>query len=86
MVATTSLEAYEAVKPRLQELHQRILAELEVGGATASELSDRLRTFLKTVTNRIVELKALGLVVNTGDTRKNPRGRSETVIRKVMES
>lgn len=81
MVTGTSFEAYLAVLPRVLELHRDICRSLERDGpATVSELSKRLGVFLKTVANRVGELRAEELVVATGDTRRNTRGRSEQVL------
>lgn len=79
MVASTSLEAYAAIKPKLQALHQDILASLDTECGTVSDLALRLNVFPKTVANRISELNSSGLISPTGFARKNSRGRSETV-------
>lgn len=78
----TSVEAYEAIKPKMHAQHESIINALsKLKTATVSEIIKSTGLFPKTATNRLSELRTWGLVHPTGEMRRNPRGRNETVVR-----
>jgi len=77
----TSLEAFDAIKPRLNQLHETVLATIQTGGvdgATPCEIAERTGILIGTVRNRITELLDMELVADRGVRRVNARGRRET--------
>jgi predicted ArsR family transcriptional regulator len=79
--AGTSSEAAEAMKPRAGILRAKVLACLRTRALTADECADALRESVLAIRPRFSELRALGLVVDTGDRRINDSGRRAIVWR-----
>lgn len=70
----TSQLAADAIAPRASTLRDRVLAELTRAPATADEVAWRLRESILSIRPRLTELKALGLVEQTGVRRRNASG------------
>lgn len=80
--AGTSSDAAEAMKPRAGILRAKVLDCLrEYGPMTADECADALRESVLAIRPRFSELRALGLVVDTGERRENDSGRRAIVWR-----
>ena len=70
----TSFEAAVKIKPQVKELHTLILAELAKWNMTADEMASHLKVGILTMRPRYTELKKMGLIVKTGNKRKNASG------------
>lgn len=84
--ATTSKEAANAVEAtgRAARLRDDVLAYFKAGRqATADEVAEALSENVLSVRPRVAELKAAGLIVETGVRRKSSTGRSSHVWRVV---
>lgn len=79
MIRDTSLEAYGAVKPELNELQADVLAVVKDLRPTAEEAADAMGRYLYTVAPRITELQKLGLVRDSGERRMTRRRRRAVV-------
>jgi len=78
-----SEDAYAAVKPRKEDLHEAILRELQrrgESGATCEQLSRALGMRYTTTSARISELKRQGRVVSTGERRPTTTGCMAAVL------
>jgi predicted transcriptional regulator len=75
----TSLAAAEAIRPRLGELQQRVLAVVRHSPATDEEIQDALGMGPSTERPRRVELVRAGLVRDSGETRATRSGRQAVV-------
>lgn len=81
-VGGTSADAAEAMRPRAGILRAKVLAALRsTGPATADECADRLGETVLSIRPRFSELRATGLILDTGDRRINDSGRSAIVWR-----
>jgi len=81
-VSGTSQEAAEAVRPRAGIVRAKVLATLRsTGPMTTDECADVLRESVLTIRPRFSELRALGLIEDTGDRRQNDSGRNAIVWR-----
>jgi predicted ArsR family transcriptional regulator len=78
--AGTSSEAAEAMKPRAGILRAKVLDCLRTRcPLTADECAEMLGDSVLAIRPRFSELRALGLVVDTGDRRINDSGRRAIV-------
>lgn len=78
----TSLEAYAAVKPHLNDLQQEVLLAIKgagLNGLTPFEAINQTGMHDYTLRPRITELKKKGVITDTGRRRPNVRGRNEVV-------
>lgn len=79
----TSYDAFEAIAPRITDMHRRFLIILErngLHGVTPWELERETGIIYNTVWRRLSELKDYGMVANTERTRPNNRAFQETVV------
>ena len=78
----TSTEAAEKIAPRASVLRDRV-ERLFLTGATltADECAEALDISILSARPRVAELVAKGLVVDTGERRRNTSGRAATVWR-----
>lgn len=78
---STSEAAFRSVEPGITKTHLRILRALETAKtSTASEMMDHIGMIYNSTWRRLSELKKAGMITNTEETRKNPRGQSEVVF------
>lgn len=75
----TSAEAAESMVPELEPLQLEVLRVLRVRPRTADEVAAFLRREKLSIRPRCTELADAGLLVDTGERRKNTSGRSATV-------
>jgi hypothetical protein len=77
----TSEAAFRAVEPRISKTHMKMINILSgVRSATASEMMDHCGMIYNSTWRRLSELKTLGFIRNTEETRKNSRGFGEVVF------
>lgn len=79
---STSQEAATALAPQLGRLQKLTLAAIQdagLNGLTADELAARLEMERWTVQPRTSELKAKGLIADSGNRRKNVTGKRAVV-------
>lgn len=77
----TSEAAFRAVQPGVKKNHIKFLVVLKtVGNSTASEMMEHVDMIYNSTWRRLSELKKAGLITNTEETRKNPRGYGEVVF------
>lgn len=69
--------------PRAQPLRAQVLAVLRDGSLTADECAAVLHKSVLSIRPRVTELVRLGLIADTGRTRKNQSGINATVWRAV---
>jgi hypothetical protein len=67
----TSIAAAKKVTPGIRDAHDRILAALEIEPLTPDELGEKLKMDKLYARPRCSELKAMGLIVDTGQRRRN---------------
>lgn len=79
----TSREAAAAMKPCTARLRAMVLSAIgnSAAGLTPDEAADALAISILSARPRVTELFKLGLIVPTGERRKNESGRSATVWR-----
>jgi hypothetical protein len=78
----TSNEAFQSVKPHLNDLQQKVLREIVAMdwiGMTPFEAIQKTGLLDYTLRPRITELKKLGRIKDSGSRRPNVRGRNEIV-------
>lgn len=78
----TSVAAADAIAPhlgRLQQLTLATIAEAARQGCTANELAERTRLPREAVQPRTSELRRMGKIVDSGQRRPNPNGKSAIV-------
>ena len=78
----TSVEAAEAIAPkigRLQRLTLAAIAEAQAAGLTADEASERCDMDRWSIQPRVSELKLKGLIVDSGGRRFNSTGKRAIV-------
>lgn len=78
----TSIEAAEAIAPkcgRLQQMTLTAIREAMGGGLTADEASERLEMDRWSIQPRVSELRAKGLIVDSGLRRRNLTGKRAVV-------
>lgn len=75
----TSRAAAEAMRPKAGILRDKVLACLRKQPMTADECADTLRETVLTIRPRLSELRALDLIIDTGDRRQNDSGRNAIV-------
>lgn len=77
----TSIEAAEEIAPRVRRLRGLVFAMVKnhVHGLTADEVAERCRLTPFSIRPRLTELKALGLIVDSGGRRQNESGRRAIV-------
>lgn len=81
--AETGREAAEAIAPKLGNLQRLVLEAVKARGAyglTPEELSDNREIGRVSVQPRFSELKAKGLIVDSGKRRSNPSSRKRAVV------
>lgn len=81
--AATSREAAEAIAPKLGHLQNMVLAAVKSRGAyglTPEELAGSRDIDRVSVQPRFSELKAKGLIVDSGRRRQNPSSRKRAVV------
>jgi hypothetical protein len=81
--AETSRQAAEAIAPKLGPLQSMVLSALKSRGAyglTPEELADVANIGRVSVQPRFSELKAKGLIVDSGRRRQNPSSRKPAVV------
>ncbi len=81
--AETGREAAEAIAPKLGHLQSMVLAAIKSRGAyglTPEELADVRDIGRVSVQPRFSELKAKGLIVDSGRRRQNPSRRKRAVV------
>lgn len=80
----TSRAAAEAIAPSASLLRGKCLAALrEFGPMTADEIADRVGITPFSARPRCTELLALGMIVDTGERRRNSSGRSAKTWRAI---
>jgi len=78
----TSQAAAVAMARSAQTLRRRALATLnQLGVATSLEVVEAAKVLKEALQPRLSELRALGLVEPTGERRRNPSGKSASVLR-----
>ena len=80
-VSGTSQDAAHAMKPRAGILRAKVLACLRERAMTADECADLLGETVLSIRPRLSELRALGLILDTGNRRANDSGRNAIVWR-----
>jgi len=76
----TSIAAANALAPRLGRLQQLALETIrDAGGLTSDELAGRLGVERWAMRPRTAELRKLGLIIDTGQRRRNCTGRASIV-------
>jgi predicted ArsR family transcriptional regulator len=78
-----SKAAADAMQPRAKTLRDRVLALLKDGAFTTDEAAHILDKTVLAVRPRFSELLKMGLIMDTGRTRKNSSGISATVWRAI---
>jgi predicted ArsR family transcriptional regulator len=82
-VFDTRRAAYEQIAPSTSHLRSRVLAALATHGPmTADQCAVSLNIDRLAIRPRFTELKAAGLIVDTGTRRANSSGRTATVWRR----
>ena len=78
-----STEAHKSIRASKSKLRQEVLSAIRdfFYGATSDEVEQLLNYPHQTVSARMTELKALGLIVPTGEKRKTRGGRNAGVWR-----
>lgn len=79
--ARTSRAAAEAMKERAPTLRDRVLALLKVEDLTADEAAEKLAKTVLSIRPRVAELKAKGLIFDSGFVRRNNSGVNAIVWR-----
>lgn len=75
MIAETSLEAFEAVKPKITAQESLVFCQLRIlGNATCQELEAATGLEHPSCSARITRLLALGRLKDTGERRKTRSG------------
>ena len=77
----TSQQAAEAIKPSAATLRASCLAYVNVGPITADECAALISESILSIRPRFSELRAMGLIEDTGSRRKNASGRNAVVWR-----
>ena len=78
----TSQGAAAKIAPRVVGMRRKVLEAIaEHGSVTVLELVERTGIDRYSVTPRVSELRAMGLVESTGERRVNPSGQSAAVQR-----
>lgn len=78
----TSCDAADRIEPKAPTLRQQVLHVIrELGGLTDAECQQVLHLDPSTQRPRRIELVRMGLVVDSGETRKTKSGRKATVWR-----
>lgn len=77
----TSREAAEAMRPRSHILRNKVLACLRQRPLTVHECARLLAETVPAVQPRFSELRAMSLIIDTGDRRLNDSGRKAIVWR-----
>lgn len=83
MATDTSLAAFAAILPSLNNLQLEVLGEVQRHGdygCTPFEAIQNTGMLDYTLRPRITELRKRGLIVDSGQRRKNVRGRNEIVF------
>lgn len=77
----TSKAAHESIKPAKAYYHAKVVEGLEQlkGGGTFSQIADAVCLAPDKIWKRCSELKAAGIIFDTGITRPLPSGRQGTV-------
>lgn len=79
-----SIAAHDSLKPDKQRLRALVVGYVKsAGGATSDEVEEALGLAHQTVSARLTEAKALGLVVDSGERRKTRSGRQAKVLKVV---
>lgn len=78
-VTDTSLQAFESVKPQMNELQALTFKALSSRKQTNAELAESTGLYLYTVSPRVTELVKKGLVRDSGERRTTTRGRKAIV-------
>jgi predicted HTH transcriptional regulator len=81
----TSRAAAKSVAPKVPRLRDRVLAVLKQTPMTPDECAGRLGESVLAIRPRVTELKKLGLIVDTGQTRLNASKLKASVF-KVLET
>lgn len=79
--AGTSEDAARAIAPRAKSLREQVLEEIRRCPATPDEVAKRLKVTVLATRPRVTELQNLGLVVDSGQRRRNDSGRTAIVWR-----
>jgi hypothetical protein len=79
----TSIDAAEAIAPRVSHLESVVLACLGHGGATCDEIERLTGLSHQTASARLRELTIRGLVAATGQTRATRSGRQAAIMGRV---
>ena len=72
----TQLESFVALQEKLGPILKRVLEVIEAGGyegATLFEIRNKLDWDMNCVSGRVRDLVKMGLVVDSGNKRRNPR-------------
>lgn len=78
----TSQEAAAAIKPRVSHLRRIAMFTLNsLGEATVLEAVARAELGRESLQPRFSELRTMGLIEPTGQRRRNPSGKSASVLR-----
>lgn len=77
----TSEDAAKAIKPRVADIHRRILAAIELCAMTPDQCAEALSMTVLAVRPRFTELSAWKLIEKTGERRKNSSGQKANVYR-----
>lgn len=81
----TSIEAAEAIAPAVEGLRAEVLAAIRRAealgsdGLTADEAAAKLERSILAIRPRVTELRALGLLFDSGERRQNESGRRAVV-------
>ena len=77
----TSEAAARSMDDKARVLHNQCLRVLKLAGPrTADEIAADLNRSILAIRPRVTELKRLGLIVDTGERRKNESGRSAAMV------
>ena len=80
----TSIASAQDINKQLSRLKKMVLLELSKvypKGLTGSEIADKTKRNLLTIRPRTTELKILGLIIDTEETRKNDAGKPEIIYK-----
>lgn len=74
---TTSKDAARGIAPRVRTLRERALEEIRRAGdegISADDVAERMNKNILSIRPRVAELKALGLIEETGERSENDSG------------
>jgi len=80
----TSISAAEDINKHLSRIKKMVLLELSKvypKGLTGTEIADKTKRSILSIRPRTTELKILGLIIDTEETKKNDAGKPEIIYK-----